>query len=113
MLLVHPLTSKAHHHDKHPHPKPFAKRMKKKTKTKKDTQDFNVINQGTKISWEGEFKRQAKRSLNQALMKLINQRHKIQLGNKMIISIRNHMGRAKDMGVMINQGREETQGENA
>lgn len=46
-------------------------------------------------------------------MKLINQLHKIQLGNKMIISIGNHMGRAKDMGVMINQGREETQGKNA
>lgn len=46
-------------------------------------------------------------------MKLNNQLHKNQLGDKMIISKRNCMGRAKDMGVMINQGREETQGGNA
>ncbi len=46
-------------------------------------------------------------------MKLNNQLHKNQLGDKMIISKRNRMGKAKDMGVMINQGREETQGENA
>jgi hypothetical protein len=56
---------------------------------------------------------QIKRSLNKALMKLNNQLHKNQLGDKMIISKRNRMGKAKDMGVMINQGREETQGENA
>jgi hypothetical protein len=46
-------------------------------------------------------------------MKLNNQFHKSQLGDKMIISKGNRMGRAKDMGVMINQGREETQGKNA
>jgi hypothetical protein len=43
-------------------------------------------------------------------MKLNNQLHESQLKDKMIISKGNHMGRAKDMGVMINQGREETQG---
>ncbi len=86
------------------------KGWEKRTITKKDTQDLNVINQGKKISKEGESKKQAKRSLNQAIMKLNNQLHESQLKDKMIISKGNHMGRAKDMGVMINQGREETQG---
>jgi len=46
-------------------------------------------------------------------MKLNNQLHKNQLGDKMIINKGNRMGRAKDMGVMINQGKEKTQGKNA
>jgi len=29
MLLGHPLTSRVHQHDKHPHPKPPAKKRKK------------------------------------------------------------------------------------
>jgi hypothetical protein len=48
--------------------------------------------------------RQAKKGPSQTFARLNNQSHKSQLGDKIVKSKGNDMGRVKDMGVM-NQGR--------
>jgi hypothetical protein len=112
VLLGHPLTSEAHQHDKHCHPKPFVKRTQRgKIETKWDAHDLHAIDKATKIIWEGEPMRQAKKGPSRAFAKLNHQSHKSQLGDKMIKSKGNNMGKAKNMGVM-SQGREKTERKN-